>query len=199
MGIPTAVWVGQKFYDIDVREHGSGNAGATNTFRVLGKNAGIPVLLFDVFKGYIGVSLAYYFCDYITGTPQFVNYQIILGIAALLGHIFPVYVGFRGGKGIATLLGIIIALHPLGALICFGVFVVLLLISKIVSLSSMLSGIAFPLILIFYFNVTTKSLIFFAIVIAILVILTHHKNIGRLLNGTESKASFLTKKKKINH
>jgi glycerol-3-phosphate acyltransferase PlsY len=194
--IPTAVWVGRTFYDIDVREHGSGNAGATNTFRVLGKKAGIPVLLFDVLKGYIGVNLACYFGIYEAGSTQFINYQIILGIAVLLGHIFPIYVGFRGGKGIATLLGIILALHTLGALVCFVLFVVLLLITKIVSLSSMLSSIAFPFVLYFGFKEDSKSLIFFAVVIAILVVLTHHKNVGRLLKGEEAKASFLTKKNK---
>ncbi|MCB0483453.1 MAG: glycerol-3-phosphate acyltransferase, partial [Flavobacteriales bacterium] len=127
--IPTAVWVGQWFYGIDVREFGSGNAGATNTFRVLGKRAGIPVLLFDILKGFLAVKLAPYAISALPSSPDFVNYQIILGICALLGHIFPVFVGFRGGKGIATLLGIILAMHTPAAILSVVVFLVVFLLT----------------------------------------------------------------------
>src|SRR5687768_13215686 len=113
--IPSAVWIGKRFYGIDVREFGSGNAGATNTFRVLGKKAGIPVLLIDIFKGWLAVQLAY-LSSYRIDSVEFVNLELVLGIAALIGHIFPVYVGFRGGKGIATLLGVVIGVHPYAAL-----------------------------------------------------------------------------------
>src|SRR3954465_15189349 len=99
--IPTAVWIGQAFYGIDVREYGSGNAGATNTFRVLGKKAGIPVLIIDVLKGWLAVNIAF-LSRYAIGSVPYVNFQLVLGISSLLGHIFPIYVGFRGGKGIAT-------------------------------------------------------------------------------------------------
>src|SRR4051794_33523292 len=102
--VPSAVWVGQAFWGVDVREYGSGNAGATNTFRVLGPKAGIPVLFMDIGKGWLAVQIATFIGSYLPGTQQFVNLKLALGVAALIGHIFPIYVGFRGGKGVATLL-----------------------------------------------------------------------------------------------
>src|SRR5436190_3997200 len=104
--IPSAVWIGKIFYGIDVREYGSGNAGATNTFRVLGKKAGIPVLAIDVLKGFSAVSLAYFQSEWVPATNAFVIFQLTLAVFAVLGHVFPVFAGFRGGKGVATLLGI---------------------------------------------------------------------------------------------
>ena len=109
--LPFAVWVGKLFYGIDVREFGSGNAGATNVFRVLGKKAGIPVLLLDVVKGIVAVALAH-FSDFTSHTTPLINYQIAIGIAAVIGHIFPLFAGFRGGKGVATLLGVAMAIQP---------------------------------------------------------------------------------------
>jgi glycerol-3-phosphate acyltransferase PlsY len=187
--IPTAVWVGRIFYGKDVREFGSGNAGATNTFRVLGKKAGIPVLLFDILKGSIAVYLACYFVDYQEGTSDFVNYQLVLGIGVLIGHIFPVYVGFRGGKGIATLLGIMIAIHPQAAFSCIGIFLAVFLLTKYVSLGSMISAICFPLLIILVFKSEIPFLVIFSIFIAIMVLITHQKNIERLLRKNESKAN----------
>lgn len=187
--IPTAVWVGRIFYGKDVREFGSGNAGATNTFRVLGKKAGIPVLLFDILKGSIAVYLACYFVDYHEGTSDFVNYQLVLGIGVLIGHIFPVYVGFRGGKGIATLLGIMIAIHPQAAFSCIGIFLAVFLLTKYVSLGSIISAICFPLLIILVFKSEIPSLVIFSIFIAIMVLVTHQKNIERLLRKNESKAN----------
>lgn len=193
--IPTAVWIGKFFYKIDVREYGSGNAGATNTFRVLGKKAGIPVLMIDVLKGFLAVNLAYFSPYPPEGTP-FINLELVLGIASLVGHIFPLFASFRGGKGIATLLGIVLGVHLFGALICMGIFLVVLLISKYVSLSSMISAICFPIIIICVFKTTVPSLIIFSILIAIMVLITHQKNIERLIRREESKASLLKKKKK---
>lgn len=191
--IPTAVWIGQAFYGIDVREYGSGNAGATNTFRVLGKRAGIPVLIIDVLKGWAAVNLIYIVGNYQPGTVQFVNFQIASGILALLGHIFPVYVGFRGGKGVATMLGIIIAIHPQTALVCIGIFLVVFFITRIISISSMTSGIAFPVVLMGIFKPGMVSLDIFSIAVAVLIVVTHHKNIGRLLRGEEKKINFSKK------
>ena len=193
--VPTAVWIGKFFYKIDVREYGSGNAGATNAFRVLGKKAGIPVLMIDILKGFAAVSLAY-LSNYTKGSNQFINIQIVLGIASLVGHIFPVFASFRGGKGIATLLGIILAVHPYAALISMGVFIIVLLISSYVSLSSMIAAILFPMIVIFIFKTTVSSLVIFSILIAIMVLITHQKNIERLLRREESKAKLIKKKKK---
>jgi acyl phosphate:glycerol-3-phosphate acyltransferase len=194
--IPTAVWIGKFFYKIDVREYGSGNAGATNTFRVLGKRAGIPVLLIDVLKGFAAVCLAY-LSPYPVGLNQYINLQLVLGIASLVGHIFPLFASFRGGKGIATLLGIILAVHPYAAFISIGVFIVVLLISSYVSLGSMIAAVVFPFVVIFVFKTTVPSLIIFSILIAIMVLITHQKNIERLIRREESKANLLKKKKKV--
>ena len=190
--IPTAVWVGKYFYNIDVREHGSGNAGATNVFRVLGKKAGIPVLIVDVLKGLFAALLANY--SNITNNSELINFQLCLGAAALIGHIFPIFASFRGGKGIATLLGIIIAIVPSGALLAILVFVAILLSSRIVSLSSMITAIAFPMIIIFILNINEPSLIIFSVFISVVVILTHKKNIVRLMNNEESRINFMSKK-----
>jgi glycerol-3-phosphate acyltransferase PlsY len=191
--IPTSVWVGRFFYGIDVRKHGSGNAGATNTIRVLGLKAGIPVFLFDVFKGYAAVRLLYLTDFYIPETGAFINFQLLLGLASLLGHIFPVFAQFKGGKGVATLTGVVLALHPLGAAIALGVFTITLILSGYVSLSSMIAGFIYPLILIFVFENVNPSLIIFSMIISILILFTHQKNIERLLSGEESK--FRVKKK----
>lgn len=191
--IPTAVWVGKAFYDIDVREYGSGNAGATNTFRVLGKKAGIPVLIVDCFKGLGAVSLIYLFAEEPISNDAFVNYQLALGITAVIGHIFPVFAGFRGGKGIATLLGIMLAIHTKGALLSMGVFILVFAITKFVSLGSMVAAISFPFVIILVFHSTVPSLIVFSMFIAILVLITHQKNIERLVRREESKANFSIK------
>ncbi len=192
--IPSAVWVGRTFYGIDVREYGSGNAGATNTFRVLGVKAGIPVLLMDIGKGWLAVQLSQVMGSYLPGTQQMINFKLALGICALIGHIFPIYVGFRGGKGVATLLGILLAVHPAAAFICAGVWVVTLFITNYVSLSSMIAAITYPSIIMFIYNETIATVNVFAMAIAILVLITHQKNIERLLRGTESKISFTKKK-----
>jgi glycerol-3-phosphate acyltransferase PlsY len=192
--IPTAVWIGKFFYKTDVREYGSGNAGATNVFRVLGKKAGIPVLLIDVMKGFVAVSLAH-LSSFIVNSNNFINLELVLGIAALVGHIFPVFAQFRGGKGIATLLGIILAVHPYAAFISIGIFILVLIISSYVSLSSMISAISFPIVVIVIFKTTVPSLIIFSILIAIMVLITHQKNIERLLRREESKAKLIKKKK----
>lgn len=193
--IPTAVWIGKYFYKIDVREYGSGNAGATNTFRVLGKKAGIPVLLIDVLKGFAAVNLAH-ISNYTPHSYQFINLQLVLGIASLIGHIFPIFASFRGGKGIATLLGIVLAVHLYAALIAMGIFIIILLLTSYVSLGSMTAAVLFPVIVVGIFKETVPSLIIFSILIAIMVLITHQKNIERLLRREESKAKIIKKKKK---
>lgn len=192
--IPSAVWVGQAFWKIDVREYGSGNAGATNTFRVLGPKAGIPVLLMDIGKGWLAVQIATFFGSYLPDTQQFVNFKLTLGVAALLGHIFPVYVGFRGGKGVATLLGILWGVHPQAAVVCLCIFLVVFLITQYVSLSSMITALAFPFIIMLVFNETIASMNIFGIGVAILVLVTHQRNIERLFKGEESKIKIWKRK-----
>lgn len=196
--IPSAVWVGKTFHGIDVREHGSGNAGATNTFRVLGKKAGIPVLLLDVLKGAIAINLVWlqtsFSFDEIT---PITNLKLAFGFCAVVGHIFPVFAGFRGGKGIATLLGIVLAVHPPAALCSLAIFLIVLTITKYVSLGSMLAGLAFPLFISLVFKTHVLSLVIFSSVVAVLIIITHQKNIIRLLKNDENKTYLFGKRHKI--
>ena len=158
--IPSAVWVGRTFYNIDVREYGSGNAGATNTFRVLGKKPGIAVLIMDVLKGYLAVKVAFFMGDYDPHSPEFIDFEIACAVCGLLGHIFPVYVGFRGGKGVATMMGILIGIHPEAAIACALTFIVTLYLSGYVSLSSMTSGIVFPIVIMVFYSTNSSINIF---------------------------------------
>ncbi|MBL7811500.1 MAG: glycerol-3-phosphate 1-O-acyltransferase PlsY [Bacteroidetes bacterium] len=191
--IPSAVWVGQAFYGIDVREHGSGNAGATNTFRVLGKKAGIGVLAMDVIKGFTAACLVNYLPDIspVTNKTLYVNIQLLFGLSSVVGHLFPVFAGFKGGKGIATLFGMLIAIHYLSALLCLGIFVGVLMSTRYVSLSSIFAAVMFPILLIWIFKKHEPLFISFGICAALMVILTHRKNINRLLTGNENKARLL--------
>ena len=189
--IPSAVWVGKIFFNIDVREYGSGNAGATNTFRVLGKGAGIPVLFMDILKGWISVKYVFLIENFSLLNPElFFENQLAFGIAAVIGHLFPVYTGFRGGKGIATMLGLLIGLAPYAALFSLGVFIFVLFVSKYVSLSSMIASIAFPFFVMLVLNSTNTSLNLFAIFVPILSLITHQKNIERLIRREETKVRF---------
>ena len=194
--IPSAVWVSKWVYGIDIREHGSGNAGATNAFRILGSKAGAGVMFADMMKGFLAVKLSM-LSPFVILSEPFVNLQIFLGLAAVLGHIFPVWAEFRGGKGIATLFGMILSIHPIVALSLILVFFLMLLLTRYVSLSSITASIAFPLLILFIFNADAKELSYrlFAIATAFLVVLTHHKNIGRLLSGNENKVPFFRKKR----
>jgi glycerol-3-phosphate acyltransferase PlsY len=194
--IPSSVWIGRRFYNVDVREHGSGNAGFTNTVRVLGWKAGLPVFLMDILKGYLAVTLVRIFGSYIPGTEDFVNFQLMLGTAAVLGHIFPIYVGFKGGKGVATLLGLLLAIQPQPTLICLGIFVVVFLTTRYVSLSSLIAGISFPILTILVFKTTISSMVIFSMIVSILLVLTHQKNIERLLKKEESRAKIIKRKNK---
>lgn len=191
--IPSAVWVGRTFYNTDVREYGSGNAGATNTFRVLGKKPGIVVLLMDVIKGFLAVKLAYILGDYDSKSPEFIDFELALAVCGLLGHIFPVYVGFRGGKGVATLLGILIAIHPEAAFFCALAFIVTLYFTGFVSMSSMVSGITFPVVIMVFYS-TNSSINIFSLAVAILILVTHQRNIERILNKEESRVKWYKKR-----
>jgi len=188
--IPSAVWIGKLLYGVDVRDYGSGNAGATNTFRVLGKKAGLPVLILDILKGFVAVKLVWLTVKYLPDTQQFVNLELSLGLAALMGHIFPLFAGFRGGKGVATLLGILCAVHIGAALICIAVFMVTIFFTQYVSLSSMLAALTFPVSIMFIYHETIPGLNIFAMFVCVLVLITHQKNIERLLRGEEGKIAF---------
>ena len=187
---PSAVLIGKFFYKKDIREFGSGNAGATNAFRVLGKKAGIPVLIIDVFKGWLAVNYIYLTDLGSNNIDLFFQYQLVFGIAAVIGHLFPIYTGFRGGKGIATLLGLLLAIHPYAALFSCIVFVLVLLVSRYVFLSSIFSSLAFPIFIYFFSGTTNVSLIIFSIFVPTLTLITHQKNIERLLKGEEVRVKF---------
>lgn len=185
--IPNAVWAGKLFHGIDVREHGSGNAGATNTVRVLGWKTGIPVLLFDLFKGWLAAMLPRFLDAAPESSETLMVLQIACGLAAILGHVFPVFAGFRGGKGVATTFGVLLALHPLLTLTCAGIFLVVLLASGYVSLGSMIAVAMFPILLVTLFRSPSVWLTVFSVIVAAAVIITHTKNIKRLLRGEEKR------------
>ena len=191
--IPTAVWIGKLKYGVDVREHGSKNAGATNTFRVLGKKAGKVVLLIDVMKGAAAVSLPSIFGYAVWSTPELIHLQLIAGITAVVGHIFPVFANFKGGKGVATSLGIIIGIHPLAAVICLGIFLLTFIFSQYVSLGAIVAAISFPLIVNVLLDNENVFLMLFSIALSVAVIAAHRKNIKRLLAGEENKMNLFKK------
>lgn len=194
--IPTAVWIGKLFHGIDVRNHGSGNAGATNVMRVLGVKTGVPVLLLDMVKGWMAVYLVNG-QNWLTSEDEWwMILSILLGVLAVIGHIFPVFAGFRGGKGVATIGGVCFSLHPVATASALAVFIIVLLVWKYVSLGSIIAGLSFPVWTIFVYRCDYVSLSVFSILAALLLVITHRKNIQRLLNGEENKASFLFKKPK---
>jgi acyl phosphate:glycerol-3-phosphate acyltransferase len=177
--VPVAVGYAKYFHKIDITQHGSGNAGATNSLRVLGKKAGIIVLFLDILKGFLPV--------FIFGLFFEETYQAFwIGIAAILGHIFSVFTNFKGGKGIATSLGVILAIYPLGALVSLLVFVVVVYISRYVSLGSILAAICFASIQT-YQNYQNLPLVITSWALVSLLVFTHRQNIQKLINGTENK------------
>ncbi|MBX2971695.1 MAG: glycerol-3-phosphate 1-O-acyltransferase PlsY [Flavobacteriales bacterium] len=187
--IPTSVWWGRAFFGVDVREHGSRNAGATNTFRVLGPKAGVPVLLIDILKGFLPVRLLPNFTDLEPDTAPWMWFRVALVGAAVIGHLYPVFAGFKGGKGVATSLGGVLAVHPGAAAICVLVFAVVFLLSRYVSLGSLCAAVAFPLAVVLVYKEFSPVKIGFAVVLCLLVFYTHRENIGRLLRGEENRMS----------
>jgi glycerol-3-phosphate acyltransferase PlsY len=185
--IPTAVWYGKTFHKIDVREHGSGNAGATNTLRVLGNKAGFIVLFIDLLKGYLATNLSYF--TTISNTQDYFNLQMILGITAVIGHVLPIFAKFKGGKGIATLLGMAIALNYQIALICIVLFISIVWITKYISVGSMSAGILAAILSFYFYPNNIIANVFFC-AIAIMVVYTHRANIKRLKAGNENKFAF---------
>lgn len=188
----SAVWFGKWFRGIDLREHGSGNAGATNAFRVLGAKIAIPVFVTDIAKAFAAVmlsSLANY------GDTGFETdlLKIGLGIAAVTGHIFPIFSGFKGGKGVASMLGVILAINPVVACCSLGVFVLFFLIFRIVSVGSIMAAISFPIFTLFIFSGNSELMGWFSVVAAFLIIALHYKNIRRLIRGNEKQISFKKK------
>ncbi|MDR1671400.1 MAG: glycerol-3-phosphate 1-O-acyltransferase PlsY [Alistipes sp.] len=193
--IPSAVWIGKHFYGVDIRQHGSRNAGTTNMLRVLGRRAALPVFVIDFLKGYVAVTL----CNLAEFLPQFLPggefgpggiYVVKVGlvVAVVLGHIFPLFAGFKGGKGVATLAGAVMGVAPASVMLCLGVWVVVLMVWHYVSLASIFAGVCFPIFIMLNPRTNTSlTLIIFSCVVAILLLITHRKNIARLRSGKESK------------
>jgi glycerol-3-phosphate acyltransferase PlsY len=204
--IPTSIIVTKAAKGIDIREHGSGNAGGTNVMRVLGWKHGVLVILLDALKGVLAVvvvaRLHYGSMPFENATPfdDFTLVQIIAGISAVIGHIWTVFADFKGGKGIATALGMLMMIVTVDMLIAICVFILVVTFSRYVSLGSLAGAIAVPLTLIVRENVfkvdipNYSTLLPFLILLALLVIFTHRKNVVRILNGSENKISFSKKK-----
>jgi len=182
--IPTSVWISKWIYGIDIREFGSKNAGATNTLRVLGKWAAIPVLVIDILKGFFAVYITHY-----TIMMDNTAVMCLLGLFAIIGHIFPIFAKFRGGKGVATTLGVSIALFPIATLISIFVFLISVIYYRIVSLSSIIASLLLPIFV--YFLTDNQTLVDFSMFIPVLFIITHHKNIKRIINKSEPKFTLL--------
>ncbi len=210
--VPNAIWVGKSFYGIDVREYGSGNSGATNVFRLLGKGPGSIVLVLDILKGYLAVRLADVvdflsrdgFSDLALSHTDIGGLaegdhkllMVLFGTMAVIGHLIPVFAKFKGGKGVATLFGMLIALNPAVAGLALAVFVVANIITGYVSIGSLLAGLSIPFLFIRVFGETHLSILIFSFLVACLVLVTHRKNIKRLIAGEEAKTRIVMKQKK---
>ena len=193
--IPTAVWIGKAKYGLDVREHGSKNAGATNTFRVLGKKPGIIVLIIDVVKGALATFLPVLVLQSTEGieNDHLIQLQILSAVFAVTGHVFPLFAQFRGGKGVATSLGVVIGLQPVAAAICLGLFLIVFIATKFVSLGAICAALVFPFVVRFVLGEDSIWLSAFTVLLSSLVIIAHRKNIGRLLKGEENKMNLFKK------
>ena len=191
--IPTAVWTGKKWHGLDPREHGSKNAGATNTFRVLGKKSGWFVLIVDITKGILASILPLLIAENYSDN-QLLVFQLTTSFACIIGHVFPIFAQFKGGKGVATSLGIIIGLNPISAAISLGIFLVVFLLFKYVSLGAIVTSLSYPFVSYFIVKEDARIMIIFTVLLGFLIIVSHRKNITRLMNGEESKMNLSRRK-----
>jgi glycerol-3-phosphate acyltransferase PlsY len=196
--IPGSLWVGKWIYGVDLRQHGSGNPGATNAYRVLGWKAGLLSTVIDMGKGLAAAGLiAGLRLDplpsFLQGEDGALLLPLVAGAAAVFGHMFPVWARFKGGKGVNTSAGVLIAITPLNVLIVFITFCLVLWATRFVSLSSIIAATMYPVSLLvqrFVFDAPVDSrLIFFAVLLALAIVLAHHSNIRRLIKGTENRIS----------
>lgn len=183
--IPTSVWLGKAFKGVDLREHGSGNAGATNAFRVLGKPLGSVVLVLDMLKGFLAVNLALLQHELVPASEAWMILKIGLGLLAVVGHIFPVFAGFRGGKGVATITGVALAIHPLAALAAMGIYLLVFLLTRISAMGSLTAVLTYPIWINWVFKSEYLTIRIFSLVVVLLVLITHRSNIIRLVRGEE--------------
>jgi len=203
--IPSSIIVSKAVKGIDIREHGSGNAGGTNVMRVLGWKHGLFVILLDAMKGAFAVvvvaRLFYGPLPFENVSPfdDFTLVQIIAGVSAVLGHVFTIFAGFKGGKGIATALGMLLMIITVEMIIALGVFILVVTISRYVSLGSLVAAISIPISLILRENVLHEhisgytTILPFVIFLAFFAIYTHRKNVVKIFNGTENKLNFKKK------
>lgn len=201
--IPSAVWIGRHYFGVDIREHGSKNAGATNMLRVLGLRAALPVFVIDFLKGFVAVTLV----GMVRLNPELsqtcvINLKIVAVAASVLGHIFPIFAGFRGGKGVSTLIGAVTAVQPNLAFLCFAVWVVVFVFTHYVSLASIVAGCCFPVFVVIFSTTLYNRygdfswiFIIFSLSVALMLLWTHRANIGRLRRGEESKIHLWKKKR----
>ncbi len=182
--IPFGLIAGFRVKGLDIREHGSKNIGATNVSRVVGKKWGIAVLLLDAVKGYVACILPFFF-----GEGPGLPFQLLLGVSAILGHSFPVWLKFKGGKGVATSLGVFLAIAWIPTLITFGLWILCFTITRIISISSLLAAVVFPVMIFWCYEETPgiKILLPISILLAVFIFYTHRANIQRLRQGTEKK------------
>lgn len=183
--IPTSVWLGRATKGLDLREHGSGNAGATNAFRVLGKPIGSVVLVLDMLKGFLAVNLVLMQHSVDPGAEGYMVLRIGFGLLAVIGHIFPLFAGFRGGKGVATTTGVALAIHPFGALAAMGIYLLVFLFTRISAVSSLSAVFTYPVWIIWVFRSESTAIRIFSVVVVVLVLITHRSNIRRLVLGQE--------------
>ncbi len=215
--IPTSLMAGKMLKGIDIRKFGSGNAGGTNAFRVLGWKAGLTVTLIDIIKGVVAaVSVVAFFRHHpIDVFPDLndVALRLLAGISAVIGHVFTLFAGFKGGKGVSTAAGMLIGIAPISMLMVIGIFLLTVYISRHVSVASMLAAVAFPLIIairkyifelgggldyyiklfgskVFFHDSLDYHLMIFGLIVAIAILYTHRANIRRLISGTENRITF---------
>ncbi len=200
--IPSAVWIGRHYFGVDIREHGSKNAGATNMLRVLGLRAALPVFVIDFMKGFVAVTLM----GMVRLNPEIsqawvINLKIVAVVASVIGHIFPIFAGFRGGKGVSTLIGAVTAVQPNLAFLCFAVWVVVFVFTHYVSLASIVAGCCFPVFVVIFSTTLYNRygdfswiFIIFSLSVALMLLWTHRANIARLRRGEESKIHLWKKK-----
>jgi len=205
--IPTALIVSKVVKGIDIREHGSGNMGGSNVFRVMGWKYGVLVIILDALKGALAVIIVarLYLGNFpfnnVTPFDDFTLIQIIAGLSAVIGHIWTAFAGFRGGKGIATALGFLVTIITIDMLFALGVFLIVVYISRYISLGSISAAVSVPLIMIIRENIFHvdiqgyHTILPFSIVLAFLVMYTHRANLSRLFNGSENRISFSKKNK----
>lgn len=187
--ISNAVWIGKCFYGVDPRTQGSKNAGATNAVRVLGAKAGGAVFALDALKGVVAVLLAH-LSSYAPATPSYYNLQMVLALAAVLGHMWPIFAGFKGGKGVATFAGALCAITPLPIAILLGVFIVVFVATRYVSVGSLTVAVLLPIVTRFVCGVEYLPITLFYCLVMLIIIFTHRKNIARLIAGTENRFTF---------